>query len=159
VLEPDPHARRPVQRPVAVQRSLVRSAISLLLAQPGIADQVERPYGFLRLKKPGVELLAELLDTARARPGINPAMLVEHFADRQQEYNALQKLMAATTVGEPETQRLEFLDALMRMEQQIVDQRREELVAKNREGKLDSAEKTELRELLAARAPSPTAAP
>jgi DNA primase len=47
----------------------------------------------------------------------------------------------------------------MRMEQQIVDQRREELVAKNREGKLDSAEKTELRELLAARAPSPTAAP
>jgi DNA primase len=159
VLEPDPHARRPVQRPVAVQRSLVRSAISLLLAQPGIADQVERPYGFLRLKKPGVELLAELLDTARARPSINPAMLVEHFADRQQEYNALQKLMAATTVGEPETQRLEFLDALMRMEQQIVDQRREELVAKNREGKLDSAEKTELRELLAARAPSPTAAP
>jgi DNA primase len=159
VLEPDTQARRPVQRPVAVQRSLVRSAISLLLAQPGVADQVERPYGFLRLKKPGVELLAEMLDTARARPGINPAMLVEHFADRPQEYNALQKLMAATVVGEPETQRLEFLDALMRMEQQVIDQRRDELVAKNREGKLDSAEKTELRELLAARAPSPTAAP
>ncbi|GLQ51656.1 DNA primase [Dyella flava] len=158
VLEPDTHARRPVQRPVAVQRSLVRSAISLLLAQPGVADQVERPYGFLRLKKPGVELLAELLDTARARPGINPAMLVEHFADRQQEYHALQKLMAANVVGEPETQRLEFFDALMRMEQQIVDQRRDELVAKNREGTLDSAEKAELRELLAARAPSPTAA-
>jgi DNA primase len=158
VLEPDAQARRPVQRPVAVQRSLVRSAISLLLAQPGIADQVERPYGFLRLNKPGVDLLAELLDMARARPGINPAMLVEHFAERP-EYPALQKLMAATVVGEPETQRTEFFDALLRMEQQIVDQRREELVAKNREGALNSAEKTELRELLAARAPTPTVAP
>jgi DNA primase len=157
LLEPDTQARRPVQRPVAVQRSLVRSAISLLLAQPGIADQVERPYAFLRLKKPGVELLAELLDMARARPGINPAMLVEHFVERP-EYPSLQKLMAATAVGEPETQRMEFFDALQRMEQQIVDQRREELVAKNREGTLSSAEKAELRELLAARAPSPTAA-
>jgi DNA primase len=102
-------------------------------------------------------LLAELLDMARARPGINPAMLIEHFAERP-EYPALQKLMATTVVGEPETQRMEFFDALLRMEQQIVDQRRDELVAKNREGKLDSAEKAELRELLAARAPSPTAA-
>jgi DNA primase len=157
VLEPDTHARRPVQRPVAVQRSLVRSAISLLLAQPGIADQVERPYGFLRLKKPGVELLAELLDMARSRPGINPAMLVEHFAERA-EYPALQKLMVSSVVGEPETQRTEFFDALLRMDQQVIDQRRDELVVKNREGGLSSAEKGELRELLAARAPAPTAA-
>ena len=158
ILEPEPGTRRAVQRPVAVQRSLVRSAISLLLAQPGLADQVDKPYGFLRLDKPGVDLLAELLDMARARPGINPAMLVEHFAERP-EYPALQKLMATTVVGELETQGTEFFDALARMEQQAVDQRRDALVAKNREGTLDSAEKAELRELLAARAPSPTATP
>ncbi|GLQ47480.1 DNA primase [Dyella lipolytica] len=157
VLEPDPATRRAVQRPVAVQRSLVRSAIALLLAQPGLADQVDKPYGFLRLDKPGVELLAELLDMARARPGINPAMLVEHFAERP-EYPALQKLMAATVVGEPDIQRIEFFDALIRMEQQAVTQRRDALVAKNREGTLDNAEKAELRELLAARAPTPSAA-
>ncbi|RDI98621.1 DNA primase [Dyella solisilvae] len=150
VLEADPAARRPVQRPIVVQRSLVRSAIALLLAQPGVADQVERPYGFLRLDKPGVELLAELIDLARSRPGINPAMLVEHFAERP-EYAALQKLMAAMVVGEPETQREEFLDALSRMEQQAVIQRRDYLTAKSREGTLDAAEKAELRELLAAR--------
>ena len=158
ILEPEASTRRAVQRPVAVQRSLVRSAISLLLAQPGLADQVDKPYGFLRLDKPGVDLLAELLDMARARPGINPAMLVEHFAERP-EYPALQKLMATTVVGELETQGTEFFDALARMEQQAVDQRRDALVAKNREGTLDSAEKAELRELLAARAPSPTATP
>ncbi|HTC27391.1 DNA primase [Dyella sp.] len=155
VLEQDSNARRTVQRPVAVQRSLVRSAIALLLAQPGIADQIEKPYAFLRLDKPGVELLAELLDTARARPGINPAVLVEHFNGRP-EYAALQKLMAATVVGEPEIQRTEFFDALVKMEQQAIAQRRDALVAKNREGALTDAEKAELRELLAARAPLPT---
>ena len=157
MLQADPATRRAVQRPMAVQRSLVRSAISLLLTQPGLADQVEKPYRFLRLDKPGVELLAELLDRARARPGINPAMLVEHFAERS-EYPSLQKLMAATVVGEAEAQAAEFFDALRRMEEQATSQRRAALTAKSREGTLDSAEKAELRELLAARV-SPPAAP
>ncbi|MGP1665371.1 MAG: DNA primase, partial [Rhodanobacter sp.] len=103
LLQAEPAPRRAMQRPATVQRSLVRSAISLLLAQPGLADQVEQPYGFLRLDKPGVNLLAELLDLARSRPGITPVMLVEHFAERP-EYISLQKLMATMSVGEPETQ-------------------------------------------------------
>ena len=156
MLQADPATHRAVQRPTAVQRSLVRSAISLLLGQPGLADQVEKPYRFLRLDKPGVDLLAELLDIARARPGINSATLVEHFAERP-EYPSLQKLMAAISVGELESQRTEFFDALARMEDQAVTQRRDALTAKSREGALDSAEKTELRELLAARARPPTA--
>ena len=154
MLPADPAAHRAVQRPMAVQRSLVRSAISLLLTQPGLAEQVETPYRFLRLDKPGVELLAELLDLARARPGINPAMLVEHFAERP-EYPSLQKLMAATVVGEAEAQAAEFFDALRRMEEQAITQRRDALTAKSRGGTLDSAEKAELRELLAARVPPP----
>jgi DNA primase len=158
LLQPEPAARQAIQRPVAVQRSLVRSAIALLLAQPGMADQVERPYRFLRLDKPGVGLLAELLDVARARAGINPAMLVEHFAERP-EYPSLQKLMAATVVGEPETQRTEFFEALQRMEQQAVALRREALQAKMSQGALDSAEKAELRELLAARVQPPATTP
>ncbi len=149
-LQADPAAHRAVQRPVAAQRSLVRSAIALLLAQPGMADQVEKPYRFLRLDKPGVGLLAELLDIARSRPGINPAMLVEHFAERA-EYPALQKLMATAVVGEPEAQRTEFMEALQRMDDQTVALRREALHAKMRSGPLDDAEKAELRELLAAR--------
>jgi DNA primase len=64
--------------------------------------------------------------------------------------------MAATVVGEPEIQRTEFFDALIKMEQQAITQRRDALVAKNREGALTDAEKAELRELLAARAPAPT---
>jgi len=157
MLQTDSATHRAVHRPVAVQRSLVRSAISLLLAQPGLADQVAPPYRFLRLDKPGVGLLAELLDLARSRPGINSAMLVERFAERP-EYSSLQKLMAATPVGEPEAQGTEFFDALRRMEDQAITQRRDALTAKSREGGLDSAEKAELRELLAARV-RPSATP
>jgi len=149
-LAANPAAHHAVQRPTAAQRSLVRSAIALLLAQPGMADQVEKPYRFLNLDKPGVGLLAELLDLARSRPGINPATLVEHFAERP-EYPALQKLMAAAVVGEPEAQRTEFMEALVRMDEQAVALRREALHAKMRSGPLADAEKAELRELLAAR--------
>jgi DNA primase len=150
LVQPEASARRSVQRPVAVQRSLVRSAIALLLAQPGVADQVEKPYRFLQLDRPGVGLLAELLDLARARPGINSAMLVEHFAERE-EYPSLQKLMAAMSVGEPDAQRIEFMEALARMAAQAVTLRREALHAKMSQGPLDNAEKAELRELLATR--------
>lgn len=145
MLQADPATHRAVQRPTAVQRSLVRSAISLLLGQPGLADQVEKPYRFLRLDKPGVDLLAELLDIARARPGINSATLVEHFAERP-EYPSLQKLMAAMSVGEPESQRMEFISALERMEHQSLMQRRDFLSA--RRGELSDDEKAELRTLL-----------
>jgi len=153
--EPEANARLAQARPANVQRSLVRSAITLLLAQPALAEEVEPPYAFLRLDRPGVGLLAELVDVARARPGINPAVLVEHFMDRP-EYASLQKLMAAEVIGEADMQRVEFLDALAQMQRQATTQRREYLIARAREGVLDDTEKAELRVLLAARAtPAP----
>ncbi|MEO5810579.1 MAG: DNA primase [Rhodanobacter sp.] len=136
-------------------RSLVRSAITLLLAQPGLADQVQKPYAFLALDQPGVAVLEELLDLARARPGINPVMLAEHFAGRP-EYPILQKLMMTSTAGDAQTQTVEFHAALQRMQDQAVAQRRATLTAKSRSSVLDAAEKAEMRELLAARVPPPT---
>jgi DNA primase len=65
--------------------------------------------------------------------------------------------MAALVVGEPEAQRAEFFGALQRMEEQAVIQRRDWLTAKSRDGTLDSAEKAELRELLARRVVTPPA--
>lgn len=152
VLEPEPpqQQRNNSQRPANVQRSLVRSAITLLLAQPDLAAEVEPPYAFLRLDRPGVSLLAELLDVARSRPGIRPAVLVESFMERP-EYGSLQKLMQADVIGEADMQRVEFLDALGQMQRQATMQRREYLINRSREGVLDDTEKAELRVLLAAR--------
>jgi DNA primase len=123
-----------------------------------MADQVDKPYRFLSLDKPGVTLLAELLDLARARPGINPAMLLQHFAERP-EYAALEKLMTAMVVGDAEAQRTEFFEALRRMEEQAITLRRAALHAKMSHGPLADDEKTELRALLAARVRAPVAPP
>jgi DNA primase len=138
-------APRPPSRGAQVKRSLVRAAIASLLAQPSLAELVEPPYGFVRLDQPGVALLAELLELIRQRPGIRPAVLIEHFAERP-EYAALQKLMAATMVGEADAQQREFTDALERLEHQALLQRRNELSA--RVGQLSAEEKEELRLLL-----------
>ncbi len=148
-------SQRAQPRPPA-HRSLVRSAITLLLAQPALAEQVAVPYAFLALEQPGINVLAELLDLARARPGINPMMLVEHYAGRP-EHPVLQRLLTASVVGDAESQAAEFHAALQRMQDQAVAQRRAALTSKSRSGPLDAAEKTELRQLLAARAQPPSA--
>lgn len=146
--EPEAAPSRPIRasQQGGTQRSLVRTAITLLLAQPALALEVEPPYPFLRLDRPGVHLLAELLDVIRSRPDIRPAVLIEYFLDRP-EYASLQKLVQAEIIGEADMQRAEFLGALSGMQRQAVTQRREALSA--RIGSLDDTEKAELRVLLA----------
>jgi DNA primase len=149
--------KRPPQRAYATgfslpagapRRTLVRSAIALLLANPALAQDVAVPYAFARLDKPGVGLLIELLDAARARPGINTVLLLEQFASRA-EADALQKLALAEFPGEPEALRVEFLGAIARLGAQTTQQRLDALIRKQSEGALDEGEKNELRALLA----------
>jgi DNA primase len=137
----------------APRRTLVRSAIAMLLAAPALAGEAQVPYAFATLDKPGVPLLVELLDLARTRPEINTAAILEHFAGRP-ESNALQKLAVIEFPGEPETLREEFADALRKLAEQTVQQRLDALIRKQTEGALDAAEKNELRELLARKAQS-----
>ncbi|MGH8182093.1 MAG: DNA primase [Rhodanobacteraceae bacterium] len=130
------------------RRTLVRSAIAMLLADPALAQDVTLPYAFAGLDKPGIPLLTELLDFLQARPGINTAMLLEHFAGRE-ESAALQKLALTEFPGEPEAMRAEFMDAVRKLGEQTRQQRLDALIRKQSESGLDAAEKNELRELLA----------
>ncbi|HJP99741.1 MAG TPA: DNA primase [Rhodanobacteraceae bacterium] len=143
---------RPTAAPSnAPRRTLVRSAIAMLLSDPGLAGHAEHPYAFAALDKPGIPLLIELLDVAATRPGINTALLLEHFAGRE-EAGALQKLATADFPGEPEAMRAEFMDALRKLAEQTTQQRLDALIRKQSEGALDANDKTELRELLARKA-------
>jgi len=147
-----PAKPKPLPRVVATtqKRSLVRAAISVLLQQPSLGLALEPPYGFKDLKQPGVELLVELLSLVHARPEITTGALLQHFAERD-ELNALQKLASHALPGNETTWRMELLDAVVQLEKQTVEQRIEELQAKNRDGGLDEADKYELRALLQAR--------
>jgi len=134
--------------PVSTQkRSLVRSAIALLLQQPALALALEPPYTFNVLRQPGIPLLAELISLVRERPDITTGALLEHFAERE-EAVALQKLASQDLPGEADKWRDEFLDAMAQLEKQTLQQRLDELQAKQRDVGLDDDDKTELRALL-----------
>ena len=147
--EPPPMARASKPRPGAgPKRSLVRSAIALLVQQPALVHAMQPPYLFGVLRQPGIPLLMELIALVRARPDIATGGILEHFTGRE-EQAALEKLSLMEFPAAPEAWKAEFLDALEQLNRQTVQQRIEELLEKQGAGPLTEAEKNELREALA----------
>ncbi len=128
------------------ERTLVRMAVALLIQNPGFAAAIEPPYLFSELRQPGVSLLVELIALCRHRPEISTALILEHFAQRD-ELRALQKLAVMELPGSEHEWRIEFLDALARLDRQTQIQRRDELDSKGLSN-LTPEEKEELRGLL-----------
>ena len=137
----------------APKRSLVRSAIALLLQKPALALELSPPYRFVALRQPGVELLTELIARVSARPDISTGALLEEFEGRE-EAAALQKLASQSLPGDEDKWRHEFIDTMMQLDRQTLQQRVDELQEKWREGGTPSAlaaeEHAELKELQAA---------
>jgi DNA primase len=145
-----PAARaRAIPRGTAPRRSLVRSAITLLLQKPALALELVPPYRFVALRQPGVDLLTELVAIVSARPDIGTGALLQHFEGRE-EAEALHRLAATSMAGDEAGWRLEFLDAIAQLDRQMLQQRIDELQAKRAEVGLDDADKDELRDLLQA---------
>ncbi len=132
------------------ERTLVRTAVALLIQNPGFAASIEPPYLFSDLRQPGIGLLVELIALCRHRPEISTALILEHFAQRD-ELRALQKLAVMEFPGSEHEWRIEFLDALARLDRQTQLQRRADLDQKGL-ANLSAEEKTELRSLLALKA-------
>ncbi|MDR2872527.1 MAG: DNA primase [Xanthomonadaceae bacterium] len=135
----------------APKRSLIRSAIGLLLQKPAMALQTEPPYPFADLRQPGVPLLIELLELVRQRPDITTGALLEHYAEHE-ELSALQRMAAQTWPGDENGWLQELHDVIMQLERQTREQRIGELQEKQRNHGLDDVDKYELRMLLQARA-------
>ena len=133
------------------KRSLVRTAIALLLTQPELALEVHPPFGFASLDQPGIPLLLELLDLCRSRPGIVTAAILEHFAERD-EGKALHKLAMTEFPGEPDVWRTEFADAMQQLDRQASAQELANLVARKSSEGLGPEDTERLRALLRARA-------
>lgn len=136
---------------VDAQRSVVRYAVALLLQNPSFVESVDAPpYAFAALRRPGIGLLIELIDTCRARAAINTAALLQQYEQRE-EGAALRKLAVLPLHGDAGTLQREFIDALAVLAAQTKQQRTDDLIAKQSDGGLDDAEKAELRGLLATR--------
>jgi len=144
-----PKLRQPHGAGQPQKRSVVRSAITLLLQQPALALNVAPPYQFARLHQPGIDLLVELLALVHSRPDISTGALLEHFTGRA-EHAALCTLAARSLPGDSTQWQMEFQDTIARLNRQPLQQRIAELQDKQRRAGLETAEKTELRELLLA---------
>jgi DNA primase len=146
-VEEGPAARRSATLPTAVRRSVVRSAVALLLHQPELALALQPPWTFGELRQPGIPLLLELLDLCRNRPGLNAAGVLMHFEGRD-EATALNKLALIDFPGSEAAWRSEFLDAIGQLEKQTRAQRLSDLRKLQGERGLQPAENDELRALL-----------
>ena len=133
---------RPARGAPAPRRSLVRTAIALLLQKPSLADAIEPPYLFGILRQPGIALLIELIGLVRERPGIGTGAILEHFAERE-EGVALQKLALANEPGEEQQQKDVFLGAINQLNDQTKLQRRDELNEKEKREGLTADEQRE----------------
>ena len=136
----------PVQK-----RSLVRAAIAILLQQPSLALGLEGHHAIAGLRLPGIELLLELLELVQQRPDISTGALLQHF-DGREEQAALHRLAAVALPGDEASWTQELHDAVVQLEKQLLQQRVDELLAKQRQQGLDETDKYELRELLKTRA-------
>ncbi|MGB2790704.1 MAG: DNA primase, partial [Dokdonella sp.] len=130
------------------QRSLVRSAITLLVQNPALASELQPPWTFSELRLAGVPLLVELIGLCRDRPSLSTGSLLEHFAGRE-ESAALNKLAQADLLVDAESGRSEFLGAIEQLDVQTSQQRLDDLIARQLAGTLSDAERDELRQLMA----------
>jgi len=140
-----PGAARKSARPP--ERTLVRTAVALLVQNPGFARAVEPPHLFSTLRQPGIPLLVELIALCVERPAISTAGILEHYGERD-ELRALQKLAVMEVPVEEDAARTEFLGALAQLDRQTEQQRRDDLLAKRSMASLSDEEKDELRRLL-----------
>jgi DNA primase len=148
----DSKPRRPAK---PQERTLVRTAVALLLQNPGFAGAIEPSHLFSTLRQPGIPLLVELIALCRERREISTAAVLEHFAERD-EARALQKLAVMEFPGGEDEWRVEFLAALAQLDRQTLQQRADDLLAKSKQQPgLDAGEKDELRRLLSGRNPAP----
>ncbi|HET6546225.1 MAG TPA: DNA primase [Rhodanobacteraceae bacterium] len=141
-------ARAPITR--APPRSLVRTAVALLVQRPGLANALQPPWLFAELRQPGVPLLIELIEFCRSRPDLNAVALLEHHAGRE-EAGALAKLAVMDFPGGEDEWRIEFVDAIAQLDRQTIQQRLDDLLKKKTATPLSETETAELRELLASK--------
>ncbi|MBL0163440.1 MAG: DNA primase [Xanthomonadales bacterium] len=129
------------------QRSLVRTAVALLVQTPSLASEIEPPWLFSELRQAGIPLLVELIGLCRERPSLTTGALLEQFSERD-EATALNKLATMDLLVDPGQARADFLGALAQLDVQTSQQRLDDLIARQIEGGLSEQEREELRHLM-----------
>ena len=132
-------------RPGAPGRgSVVRRAIALVVHFPGQAAAARLPPGIADLDRPGIDLLAALLEDVAQRPHLTTGGLLERWREHP-AWPHLQKLATAEMIATEDVALAELQDCLDRLEEEWVRHRHEELIS--HAGPLSPEQRAELRSL------------
>ncbi|AOW76765.1 DNA primase [Colwellia sp. PAMC 20917] len=127
----------------------LRLAIALLLEHPHIISALPDITILQQLDMPGIPLLNRLLVLCKQNSKINSAQLIEHFRGTT-EGSQLTKLMCLQHHVEPENAESMFIDVIESFLNKFIEQRTEQLLAKEHATGLSKSEKQELHSLLSA---------
>ncbi|MCU0836599.1 MAG: DNA primase [Chromatiaceae bacterium] len=145
-------SKAPRRRPGPSRQTLppLRLAIALLLQHPELAPAaVAEPDDWRALERPGVSLLAELIDLVAAYPGLSAGALLERWRDSEQ-YNHLQRLADPALLRHipAEGREAELLGALGRLVAEMRDATTASLLTRATPSQLTEEEKAQMRRLL-----------
>jgi DNA primase len=129
----------------------VRLALSLLLAEPPLAGQVN-DWTFLRGSPvPGADLLAQVIETLKNTPNLTTAALLERWRASDEGRFLLKLAQWRPPLGDEAAPARMLNDAISRLRGMHDEQRATALLDKAAHEPLSDAEKKDLKRLLAAR--------
>ena len=152
-LDKPPPAQPPPRPPTARapgqpgSKSTVRQAIELLLYQPALAAQLERPPLLEHCALPGVSLLIEIIDLLKRQPELNTGAILEHWRNRE-EGRYLHKLARWNPALDNLELQADLQGYINDIQRQHIENRINYLNGEQGHRALDAAEKREYGELL-----------
>ncbi|MEO5703010.1 MAG: DNA primase [Gammaproteobacteria bacterium] len=141
-------AKRAIKIKAPLQKSQVRIAIALLLQHPGLAMQAGDLTRFSGFHIPGMDLLVSLLQMLQTHPHLNSGALLERWRGTPESQH-LMRLAQWQHLLPEENWEAEFCGALDGLYVQGIEQCKESLLDKSRNGELTAEDKHELQRLFA----------
>ncbi|HEY7739755.1 MAG TPA: DNA primase [Steroidobacteraceae bacterium] len=140
----------------AGRQPLLTQAIMLLLHHPGAARAVASVPDWLAAEQKGFAVLRELLETARAEPGLSTAQLAERWRERPEGARIAELASEESLVRDARAAGRELAMLLERIGAELGPEKRlNELIELARERRLTGQEQKEFQGLLGARGKPP----
>jgi len=130
-----------------VNRTPIRTAITLLLQNPEFANSVENPESLTPIKLAGIEILTKIIEILKIAPNLKPLALLERFRGTD-HYRHLAKIANIDLKGDVDNLRNEFVDILSFLIQQTNEDRWSFLQQKLQTDGLSNEEINEYKQLL-----------
>jgi DNA primase len=126
--------------------SVVRVLAALLIQHPEVVAEAGEIDAIAELDVPGMPLVRDLLDLAKARQGLNTAAIVEHYRDSEHQ-QAVAKLATWSHPSLEQDAAAEFRGAMAQLRKTAIREKVDNLLQKDKISGLTPAEKRELANL------------